>query len=47
MGARALAERGDTYEQILRTFYPGAELGRLAANTSLGGALALAEGRAR
>lgn len=26
-GARALAERGETYKQILRTFYPGAELG--------------------
>ncbi len=26
-GARALAERGETYEQILRTFYPGAKLG--------------------
>ena len=44
-GARALAERGDTYEQILRIFYPGAELGRWGASSSAGVArpLALAE----
>jgi stage II sporulation protein D len=47
-GARARAERGDTYEQILRIFYPGAELSGRATRPSAGAArsLALAEGRA-